>query len=90
MRKKIRGVVIRPAMIYGPGDERTLKLFRMIARGKFFYVGKGDKLVHWIDVRDLAQSFLLAMGHDERNAEIYIIAGRTAVSLKDMADRVAG
>ena len=53
----IRGVVIRPAMIYGPGDERTLKLFSMIAKGKFFYVGKGDKLVHWIDVRDLAQSF---------------------------------
>jgi len=50
---QISGVVIRPAMIYGPGDERTLKIFRMISKGEFFYVGKGDKLVHWIDVRDL-------------------------------------
>lgn len=60
---KISGVIIRPAMIYGPDDDRTLKIFRMIAKEKFFYVGKGDKLVHWIDVRDLARSFLLAMEH---------------------------
>lgn len=86
---KISGVVIRPAMIYGPGDERTLKIFRMISKGKFFYVGKGDKLVHWIDVRDLARAFLLAMQHEERNAEIYIIPGRTAVPLKEMADLTA-
>lgn len=86
---KISGVVIRPAMIFGPGDERTLKLFRMISKGVFFYVGKGDKLVHWIDVRDLACAFLLAMEHEERNAEIYIIPGRNAVALKEMADLIA-
>ena len=86
---KISGVVIRPAMIYGPGDERTLKIFRMISKGNFFYVGKGDKLVHWIDVRDLARAFLLGMQHEELNAEIYIIAGCTAISLKDMADLIA-
>lgn len=85
----ISGVVIRPAMIYGPGDERTLKIFKMVSKGNFFYVGKGDKLVHWIDVRDLARAFLLGMHHEELNAEIYIIAGRTAIPLKDMADLVA-
>ena len=86
---KISGVVIRPAMIYGPGDDRTLKIFHMISKGKFFYVGKGDKLVHWIDVRDLAVAFLLAMEREERNDEIYIITGRTAVKLKEMADLIA-
>jgi len=86
---KISGVVIRPAMIYGPGDERTLKIFRMVSKGNFFYVGKGDKLVHWIDVRDLARAFLLAMEHEERNDEIYIIPGRKAVPLKEMADLIA-
>ncbi len=86
---KISGVVIRPAMIYGPGDERTLKLFKMISKGVFFYVGKGDKLLHWVDVRDLAHAFLLAMQHTERNAEIYIIPGRSAVTLKQMADVIA-
>ena len=85
----ISGVVIRPAMIYGPGDDRTLKMFKMISKGQFFYVGKGNKLVHWIDVRDLAKAFLLAMKHEERNAEIYILAGKQPVALKEMADLIA-
>jgi len=85
----ISGVVIRPAMIYGPGDDRTLKMFKMISKGQFFYVGKGDKLVHWIDVRDLAKAFLLAMQHEECNAEIYIISGKKPVALKAMANLIA-
>ena len=72
---KIRGVVIRPAMVYGPGDTRNLKMFRMIARGKFFYVGDGKTKVHFVDVRDLARGFILAMEHDELNAEIYHVPG---------------
>jgi nucleoside-diphosphate-sugar epimerase len=86
---RIPGVVIRPAMIYGPGDARTLKLFRMIANGTFFCVGQGDALVHWIDVRDLAQAFRLAMEHEERNGEIYIVAGRESMPLRDMVEEVA-
>jgi len=80
---QIGGVVIRPAMIYGPGDTRTLKLFRMLARRRFFYVGKGDNLVHFIDVRDLARAFLLAMEKPERHAEVYIIAGQRALALRE-------
>ena len=85
----MRGVVIRPGMIYGPGDARTLKLFRMIARGKFFYVGKGDALVHWVDVRDLARSFVLAMERSGLHNAVYIIAGERAVPLREMAAEIA-
>lgn len=88
--EKVRGVVIRPAMIYGPGDTRTLKLFRMVAKGRFFYVGKGDNLVHFIDVRDLARAFLLAMDANERNAEVYIVAGERALALREFCGIVAG
>lgn len=85
----IPGVVLRPAMIYGPGDTRTRKLFRMIARRRFFYVGAGEAHVHWIDVRDLARAFRLAMHRPERVGEVYIIAGERSVPLRDMANRVA-
>jgi len=87
--EKIRGVVIRPAMIYGPGDERTLKLFKMIAKGLFFYVGKGLASVHWVDVRDLVNAFKLAMDKSDLNNEIYIIGGESHHSLKEMANLVA-
>lgn len=85
----LSGVVIRPGMIYGPGDTRLRKMFTMIAHRQFFYVGKGDNLVHFIDVRDLAQAFLLAMDHDERNGEIYIIAGERAMPLREFSSIVA-
>ena len=86
---KMGGVVIRPAMIYGPGDTRNLKLFKMIARKKFFYVGPGKQHVHFVDVRDLARSFILAMEHEEQNAQIYHIPGERAVPLTDMVNFVA-
>lgn len=86
---RISGVVIRPAMIYGPGDSRTRKLFEMIRRRRFFYVGSGDILVHWIDVRDLARAFFQAMEHDERNGEVYIIAGEKSLTLKEFVNAVA-
>lgn len=86
---KLSGVVIRPAMIYGPGDARTLKIFRMIARKRFFYVGDGSTHVHWIDARDLARSFHLAMMHTERNAEIYQICGRRPAPLREFCEIVA-
>lgn len=87
---RLPGVVLRPAMIYGPGDTRTRKMFRMIARRRFFYVGRGDNLVHFIDVRDLARAFLLAMDRVERNGEIYIIAGERAMPLREFSGIVAG
>ncbi len=45
---KISGNVIRPGMVYGPGDMRTLKLFSMISKGTFFYVGQGEATVHFV------------------------------------------
>lgn len=83
---RIPGVVIRPAMVYGPGDTRTLKLFKMIAAGRFFYVGSGETLMHFVDVRDLARSFDLAMNRADRVGEVYIAAGREAVALRELVD----
>ncbi|MBI4828763.1 MAG: NAD-dependent epimerase/dehydratase family protein, partial [Nitrospinae bacterium] len=38
--------VVRPAAVYGPGDTRLLKLFRLIARGRFYIIGDGAALIH--------------------------------------------
>jgi nucleoside-diphosphate-sugar epimerase len=84
--ERIKGLVIRPAMIYGPGDTRNLKLFRMIAKRRFFYVGKGRASVHFVDVRDLAKAFLLAMEKEHLNGGIYHIAGSRAAPLKEMVE----
>lgn len=85
---RMSGVVLRPAMIWGPGDERTLKMFRMIASGRFFYVGPGEALHHWIDVRDLAEAFRLAMDADI-DGEAFLIGGRDYLPMKTVADEIA-
>lgn len=85
----MQGVVLRPTMIYGPGDRRTLKLFKMIAKGHFFYVGKGEALTHWVDVRDLAQAFQLAMEATDINAEAFLIGGRRYMTLAENAHEIA-
>jgi nucleoside-diphosphate-sugar epimerase len=86
---KLSGLVIRPAMIYGPGDTRTLKLFKWVRERKFFYVGPGSAHVHFIDVRDLARAFELAMERVDLNGKIYIIAGERAFKLREMVGEIA-
>ncbi|HMO01848.1 MAG TPA: NAD-dependent epimerase/dehydratase family protein [Oligoflexia bacterium] len=87
--KKISGVVIRPTMIYSARDERILKLFKMIKQRKFFYVGKGDKWVHFIESSDLAIAFRKAMFAENLNGEIFHIAGREAKKLKEAVEIAA-
>ncbi|MCL6285641.1 NAD-dependent epimerase/dehydratase family protein [Ruegeria sp. 2012CJ41-6] len=86
---RICGAILRPAMIYGPGDTRMLKLFKMIAKRRFFYIGRGEALVHWLDVRDLAEAFRLAMMAEEVNAEAFLIAGREYMTLAESAREIA-
>ncbi len=86
---KISGVIIRPAMVYGPGDTRHLKLFKAVAHRKFLYIGKGDKFVHFIDIRDLARSFLIGMERTELNGQIYHIAGEHPMFLRDACEEIA-
>lgn len=86
---KIKGSVIRPAMIYGENDSRFLKLFKGIAEKKFFYVGPGNALVHFIDVRDLAASFRLAAETRDANGEAFLIAGETCLPLNQAVRKIA-
>jgi nucleoside-diphosphate-sugar epimerase len=85
---KIKGAVIRPAMIWGPGDTRTLKLFKGIANCKFPLIGTGKTLVHWILVSDLASAFI-SLAKADINNEIYIISGERAVELQYMLKAIA-
>ncbi len=78
---KIRGAIIRPAMIWGPGDSRMKKLFYGIAKNKLPLIGNGKTLVHWVLVSDLARAFRLAGEKEEINEEIFIIAGRDSVPM---------
>lgn len=83
---RIAGCVIRPAMVWGPGDVRLRKLFRGIQRRRLPIIGSGKTLLHWVDVRDVARGMRLAAEKASTTGEIYILAGATPVRL----DRLFG
>jgi len=88
-RGEVPGVVIRPAMIWGEGDRRILKLFRGVAKRRFPIIGTGKTLTHWIYIEDLVDAFLLAAQVEKALGQVYIIAGREAVTLEHVVNTVA-
>jgi len=75
--------IVRPTAIYGPGDKRLLKLFKMILNGKFHMVGNGNTFIHPVYVDDLIDGMLLAYENSKSEGEIYIIGGAKYITLNE-------
>jgi nucleoside-diphosphate-sugar epimerase len=86
--RKVEGIIIRPAMIWGPGDTRFLKLFRGLKKGRMPLIG-GRALFHWILVSDLARSFRLAYEARHINNEAFLIAGDKPHTTRYCFDTIA-
>lgn len=76
-------VVIRPCAIYGPGDLRMAKMFIMLNKGMFFFVGNGQPNFHPVYIDDLVQGFILAMTIESAAGETFIIGGPRYLPLRE-------
>jgi nucleoside-diphosphate-sugar epimerase len=85
----LRATICRPTGIFGPGDQRFLKLFRTIKNGTFIMFGSGEVLYHLIYIDDLVQGFILCGEKPEALGETYIIAGQKAITLNELTNRIA-
>ena len=81
--------IMRPCAIYGPGDRRLWKLFRMARLGVFPLIGRGRRLYHLIHVEDLVTALLLAAGHPGAIGESFIVGNREWTTLDHMVRVVA-
>jgi nucleoside-diphosphate-sugar epimerase len=88
-RGTVAGCVVRPAMVWGPGDIRLRKLFRGIQRRRLPIVGSGKTLLHWVDVRDVARAFRLAAERSDNSGEIYIVAGMRPIRVEELFAMIA-
>jgi nucleoside-diphosphate-sugar epimerase len=89
MKTGIEYVILRPTAVYGPRDERLLKLFRSVAKGRFPLFGPGDGRRHMIYVTDLADAFLRACTAPAAANRELIVAGPKAVTLREMLQTIA-
>jgi nucleoside-diphosphate-sugar epimerase len=82
-------VILRPTAVYGPRDERLLKLFRSVAKGRFPLFGAGEGRRHMIYVTDLVEAFLRACTAPSAANQELIVAGPEAVPLCDLLETLA-
>ena len=85
----IEMVVIRPCSIYGPGDVRLLKMFRMVQKGVFLFVGDGRPNFHPVYIDDLVEGFMLAMTTPQAAGEVFIIGAQDYVPLREFVGTAA-
>ncbi len=87
--KGLKGTIVRPVGIYGPGDKRFLKIFRYVKNGKFKMIGSGNVLYHLTFVEDLVEGIALAGEKEAAIGQIYTIGGSEYVTLNVYVNHLA-
>lgn len=87
--KGLPGVVLRPCPIYGPGDPRMLRLFRLINNNKFIMIGDGKKHYQQVYIDDLINGFELCGSKKEALGQKYIIGGNESPTLTELVSLMA-
>ena len=81
--------IARPSGIYGGGDRRLLRLFRGVARQRWFTLGRGEIYYHLTHIDDLVEGFRLCGEHPAAANRTYILAGGEVTTLNDLVRLVA-
>jgi nucleoside-diphosphate-sugar epimerase len=83
--------VNRPAMVYGPGDIRMMKIFKAINSGKFMMIGSGEVLAHLGYIDDQVDSLILnaIRPRDKVHLEAFNIASSKPITLNELARFIA-
>ena len=80
--------ILRPADVYGPRDQRLLKLFRGVNAGRFPLFGDGTGRRHMVYVDDVVSAFFAACERPAAVGEGMIVAGPRACTLRDLIEEV--
>ena len=78
-------VVVRPGWAYGPGDRRTFKLIKAVAKKRFILVTKGSTRLTPVYIHDLIEGVLLC-AKKPNGGEIFHLAGPEVLSVKDVVN----
>jgi nucleoside-diphosphate-sugar epimerase len=80
---KIAVVILRPTMVYGPGEvTNKAKLYRFVKKGYFKIIGEGKGFMSWLYIDNFIYACMLVMG-DNVKAETYIISDERPYTLME-------
>ena len=75
-----RTAMVRPPVVYGPGDKDVYQVLRAAARGWMIQIGSADRRFSLIYVEDLVDGLLAAADNRNPAGRIYYVANSTPVS----------
>ncbi len=81
--------IVRPGLVYGPGDLHLLSFFSSIKKGLFRVIDGGKALLHPVYIDDMTTAFLLCAERPEAPGRAYNIAGARPVSVRELATAIA-
>ena len=84
----IEVVIARPIGIYGPGDTRFLKMFRL-ARGRIPLLGDGQVFYHLTFIDDLVDGLRRCGESPAAVGRTYLLAGNEYTTLKELMGLIA-
>ena len=85
----LRVSVIRPGLVYGPGDLHLLGFFSSIKKGLFRVIDGGHALLHPVYIDDMVSAFLLCAEQSQAIGRSYNIAGERPVTIRELATTIA-
>jgi nucleoside-diphosphate-sugar epimerase len=80
--------ILRPADVYGPRDQRLLKLFKGVSAGRFPLFGGGTGRRHMVYVDDVVEAFFQACVRWEAVGAAMIVAGPRTCTLRELIEEV--
>lgn len=83
------GVIVRPGLVYGPGDWHLVKFYSTILRRQFRPIGRRDVWLHPIYIDDMTDALLRCGSEPKALGECFNVAGHEVVSLAQLADAIA-
>jgi dihydroflavonol-4-reductase len=84
----VPAVILRPADVNGPRDQRLLKRFKGVAQGRFQLFGSGKGRRHMVYVDDVVAAFFKACERDDAVGEGLIVAGPSACTLRELLGEI--
>lgn len=89
IERGLPAAIVRPGLVYGPGDLHLLGFFRSIRRGLFRPIGAQPVWLHPIYVDDLVEAMWRCGQNPRATGECFHIAGREPVTIAALAATIA-
>ncbi len=89
-KSKLDWTIVRPTMVYGPGEIRNkAKLFRLVQKGFFVILGNGKNFMSLVYIDNLIKGIILAKESKKAIRHTYIISDRNPYTMNEFITTIA-